>query len=366
MADQPPRPWKDGAEASPDEAFTAELVRRVALINPRPAEVGAGWDDVVERVVRPRGVPRVVWVAAAAALLLVAVGWFAGRRTAAGAPAPVVATPAPPAPAPHLPGSPPPTPPPMIAVEPYPAPAHPSEVPHPPPVKEPEAAPLPKGWVASKGASWAPAEEGAIKLEHGRLEALGRPGAAARVQTPEVTVVSAFARFATDVTESGTLVVVLEGDVVVSSAKEKLSLHPGESRLFPSVAVPSALEPLPPEQGNPACAKESLDNRLSCLADQAEGDGLKAQTALYEKAYLEANAGRPAAAEATLRELLKRFPKGVLDPEARLALLRVLMAEDKQEAALQVGHGFLTECAGDPRQHEVASFVDTLEWIRSR
>ncbi len=357
------RAYKDGAEINPGLEQAAALLREEAAVEPRPVDLRAGWDDVMERVaVRPSGASQVLWFFAAMAtgvVLTLSILKPGGRVTPPPAPIARVIR----APAPH------PTPAPSTGVVAEVEPEPPAPVPaarpaaHPAPVVAAQDA-VPVDWVTSKSTVWTRLEKGGARLDWGRLDFTPK-GSDVRLETRSATVVCA-GRFAADVTEAGTEVIVYEGTAQVASASGAVTLTAGQQRLFPLPTTVRALEPLPFEQGNPACARASFDNRLTCLAEQAQGDGLKAQAALYERAWLLANAGRNDAAAQTLRESLERFPQGALHPEVRLALLRVLMAQEQTDAALAVARGFSTACPDDPRRDAVISWVATLEWIRNR
>jgi outer membrane protein assembly factor BamD (BamD/ComL family) len=111
---------------------------------------------------------------------------------------------------------------------------------------------------------------------------------------------------------------------------------------------------------------ESLDARIACLSSQAKADDLKAQSALFERANLEAQAHRPAGAAETLRESLRRFPDGALAPEVRLQLMRLLASEQEYDGAIEAGRDFLKAYPDDPRGEDVSGFVSRLEWLRAR
>ncbi len=375
------KPWKDGDES--DRA--AELVRLVSGIQPRPVDVAKGWDGVIERVAKPKS-SRLVWFAAATAAVLLAylslnsspaplVGERAGVRgqlseakkqtepvrAAQGTTQPVAkpveekpqVTPAPPQQ--------------KVAKLTPPAPAaKPVEA---QPEREadiPPAQPV-ENVTASAGAVWTTPGESSLKLERGRVE-VAPHAEAYTVTTPEVSVVATNARYAADVTEAGTVLRVLEGEVEVYSfaTKQPVILRAGEERAFATFAPPSALDVVPPEVSSPACARHSLDQRVACLSLEAKGEGMKAQAALYEAAYLQSRAGRPAGAELLLRESLRRFPSGVLHPEVRLALIKALEAQHRRPQAAEVAREFLEVCADDPRVVDVQNFLRALEWLESR
>lgn len=361
------RPWRETPE-DPDRA--AQLVRSVADIAPRPVDVARGWDGVIERVAKPKS-SRWVWLAAASAAVLLAwvsLKWSVTPVHAVAPAAAVVAARAPECVEPQMcvEGSPPavapggvapkrpPRPPRVARAEPLPAP--------------PEAEPQPpQHLVAAAGAVWSLPLEGGVRLERGRFEVQPHEEAYP-VSTPEVSLASQSARYAADVTEAGTSVRVFEGEVEVFAfaGQQSVTLRAGEERVFAPGNAPSALDIVPPEVSSPACARHSLEQRVACLGNEAKGDGLRAQAALYEAAYLLARAGRAPTAELTLRESLRRFPHGVLHPEVRLALIRALHAQRRLSEAADVAREFLEACPDDPRTADVTALLRTLDWLESR
>jgi TolA-binding protein len=166
---------------------------------------------------------------------------------------------------------------------------------------------------------------------------------------------------------AGTQVQVFEGEVAVSAPHMRaVAMHAGETRLFASDDT-GALDAPPPELLSEACTLlESLDDRLVCLNEESRGSGLRAQAALYERAWLQAENGQPDGAAATLFESIKRFPEGPLQPEARLALLRALLAGNRRSEAVEAARSFVSACPDDPRVPKVEAFVLALEWAGSR
>lgn len=375
MSDPTPmRPWRD----SDDNDRAAEVVRLVAGISPRPVDIGKGWDDVIERVARPKS-SRLLWFAAAAAAVLLAwvsLQWpFSPQRPTA-TPAPVVALKAPECEEPQMcmEGSAPAAPAvvaPSVVVPPKrqqaPRVAVVEEA-HAPAEEEAPAAPQgPKDVVVASGAIWSQPSEGSLKLDRGSIEVKPHQEPYT-VTTPEVTLASTNARYAADVTEAGTVVRVFEGElaVIATANRHQVTLSAGEERMFPAGPAPSALDVVPPAVSSPACARYSVEQRVACLVNEARGEGLRAQAALYEAAYLQVRASRAAGAELTLRESLRRFPRGVLHPEVRLSLIKALTAQRRLGEAGEVGRDFLTACPDDPRVADVEAFLRTLEWLESR
>jgi hypothetical protein len=375
----------------------AQLLERVREISPRPVDVASGWDRVIERLARPHGARWASLAAVGAAVLLawVSLQWR-GRGAQTSLPAPSVAARAakcegfgcqrgptggevashqsagqrgpqtqmciedPPSAKQAVAAVP------LRAVHAVVAAAPPPSLPEPPLVEAPAQQP-PQNVVTSAEAVWSVPVEGSLEVERGRFE-VGPHAEPYTVTTPEVSLASSSARYAADVTEAGTTVRVFEGEVevVTFASKQQVTLRAPEERSFTPGSAPSALDVVPPEVSSPACARRSFEQRVACLSSEAKGEGLKAQAALYEVAYLLARSGRAATAELTLRESLRRFPQGVLNPEVRLALIRALYAERRLGEAGRVAREFLAECPTDPRAAEVERFVKTLEWLESR
>jgi hypothetical protein len=379
---EPMRPLREAPEpsGSPEELRAAELVKLVSEIQPRPVDVAKGWDDVIERVARPHRSSRFLVAAACAAMAVLA--WMSiewRMKTAPVPPREAMAQVAPVAPkqVPLLPVAPTP---PAVAERQVAAPPSKPKAPKAvePPLSSPplvevaqadeaKAPPVPEHVTAGPHTIWSAPGDDSLRVEHGRVEIESHPERYT-VVTPEVSVAASNARFAADVTENGTSVRVFEGEVAIFTpgSKEQVVLRAGDERTFVSASAPSALDVVPPEVSSPACARRSLEQRVACLNEEAKGEGLKAQTALYEEAYLLARAGRAATAELTLRESLRRFPEGVLHPEVRIALLKALMMQGRLREAAEVGHEFLAQCPDDPRVTDVMGFLRNLEWVQFR
>jgi hypothetical protein len=352
---EPVRRWSDGeVAATPSEERAAQLVRSVAGIAPRPVDL-SGWDGVIEKVARPKSALLPVWFVAAA--LAASLMVFTVARLFGNPPSrPIVAA---------LPPSPEPRP---LKAEPVERTAEVAvQVPSPSPAPLKEKAPVrDETLAAASGAKWSRSAEGTVQLDQGRLELKASVAEPSKVKTREVSVATTDARYAMEATQAGTSVWVFQGSVEVSTRGGVVVVRAGENKQFSTAQVPSALEPMPLDQASPSCARLSLEGRLSCLDHEAAGEGMRAQAALYEKAYLQANAGRTAAAEETLKGSLQRFPRGVLHPEVRIALMWVLVAQRRYEDAEAVAGGFLSACADDPRYADVQSFLKTLDWLRQR
>jgi len=219
--------------------------------------------------------------------------------------------------------------------------------------------------VASQGANWSNTA-GQLRLDSGRLElthALPHP---VRVITPQVTIEARNARFAADVTGAGTSVTLFEGELVGRSGDASRALAVGETFSWPatpaiakSLAAPqAAMEP------NKACANSAPGERAGCLKHEGAGSGLAAEVALYELGLTQAKAGRLDEAQAAWEESLRRFPDGVLAPEAHLSMLVSLTESRRFERAVAVAKDFEARFPADPRRAEVAALREKLEPLR--
>jgi hypothetical protein len=192
-------PWARSAEVPPEEAAAAAAVKRAVEIPPRPVELSAGWDGVLERAMKPERSPGRWLVVAVPVALLLAVS--------------VKAT---------------------LAVRPH------------------DEAPA---LVASTAARWDSGADGGVQLTAGRLETTRR--VAMTLESPQVTLWTDASRFAAEVVAEGTRVTVFEGEVFVRSGGEVRTLRAGESGLWPvTPPLPKALElnaPPPSSCGDDAC-----------------------------------------------------------------------------------------------------------------
>jgi hypothetical protein len=360
----------------------AKLIELTKQIPPRPVDVGSGWDGVIERVARPRvRFAPLFWGGAAAAALVLA--WVSMQQPPPPKPAPVVANvtpePAPSEPAMCVETVCPTTPPPQVVVaevKPAPQPVRPkAAVPQvepltPAPLVEAEVPPRPQPperIAAADDAEWSASAPDTLKVERGKVEVLPRDERYTLV-TPDVSIAGTQARYLADVTSGGTSVRVFEGEVEAFNTltRQYVTLRAGEERYFAPQNAPSALDIVPPAVSSPLCARHTLEQRVACLSAEARGEGLKAQAALYEQAYLQSRAGRPAGAELTLRESLRRFPRGVLNPEVRIALFKALLAQRRFGEAAEAGRDFVAENPDDPRVAEVEMTIRNAEWVESR
>lgn len=189
-----PVPWSRGEPVSAEERAAARAVTRATEIAPRPVELSAGWDAVLERATKPS---RAGWRVLTVTLVALAVVVAGVVRLQRGAPA----------------------------------------------------------VVAAADAHWEQRTDGGVHLTRGRVETTR--AVAVSLESPQVSVLTRGARFAAEVVAEGTRVTVFEGDVVVRSGGEERVLHAGESVLWPvAPELPATLEvpPAPPSScsGTPA------------------------------------------------------------------------------------------------------------------
>lgn len=221
MSHQPLTPWRDGH--ADDDRRAAELVQRAHEINPRPMDVGAGWDAVLKRATKPRTSGRLLLFAGALAMLAGVVGTATVLRS-----------------------------------------------------REPVV-------VAAQGTQWEKRDDGAVQLQVGRIQT---PRAVTmRVESPQVTLLARECRFAAEViaespgAEAGTRITIYEGSAVVRSGQGvERTLSAGESVLWPATPViPAALAPTTAPRAT-ACTD------TDCLERAVKGEGVEAEVALFELA----------------------------------------------------------------------------------
>lgn len=201
---------------------------------------------------------------------------------------------------------------------------------------------------ASAGASWSQ-QQGVVKLEAGRLS-VGRAGdALIRIDTPHVALEARRSRFLAEVIESGTSLVVAEGEVTVRAGGVTRVVKAGESLVWPPAPeIPSALlDTTAPSVRR--CDELPDASRHACLEDEARGSTLDAQAALFELGTLQ-----------SLDESLRRFPDGVLHPEVRLRRLVLLIKARRFDEAREAARDFEAACPTDARLPEVRSLRGSL------
>lgn len=220
---EPQRPWREGVPKASDESVrrAAEVVASTHRIEPRPVELSAGWNGVLQRVTRsgPSTVTLVLGGLVAASIgVVVTVAVMRAR-----APAATV--------------------------------------------------------VASSGTQWARQQDGAVQLQRGQLKTVRR--VSLRLESPQVSVVATDCSFAAEVIAEGTRVAVFEGTAVVRSGEGvERTLAAGESALWP--ATPEIAPSL--SAGRPGAVVDASCSDVACFEQAARGDDLKAEVALFELA----------------------------------------------------------------------------------
>jgi hypothetical protein len=215
--------------------------------------------------------------------------------------------------------------------------------------------------VSASDAVWT-LEGRTVRLTSGRLTVQQRSSDQAfQIVTPHVAIEGGRCRVAAEVSVDSSVVLVEEGEVVARSAQGRRRLLAGQSSTWPPTPeIPSRLEP---GAASSACA-HAEGPVLACLEQQALGEGLTAQAALYELGKLHGREGYPKEAIAAFEESLRRFPGGVMDPEVRLGLLVQLTRARRFSEAHTVAVDFEQRFPDDPRREDVARIKADLERVR--
>ena len=183
-----------------------------------------------------------------------------------------------------------------------------------------------------------------LTIVSGHVEVAARRPLTVRAGGYELFVQNA--RVAFDVTAQGAVVLVERGEVVQRDADGRRVLRAGD-RLEP--AAPLEL----PAAHSEACAPGAD----GCLTALAEGSGLEAETALYELGLSAHERGDAAAALARFTEHQRRFPDGVLAPEASIGVMLSHTALKNRAAAAVEARRFVERFPEDPRVARVRSLA---------
>jgi hypothetical protein len=182
-----------------------------------------------------------------------------------------------------------------------------------------------------------------LRLDRGRLEAKvdDRPSSEPKlvVETPDVEVVVTGTVFAVDVTDSDpehaavTHVSVNKGRVVVRRAgKDIAAVSTGQMWSSEAAEEAAVTAPAPPSEA-PAAAPERA-RTATPSAETANLGTLANENRLFRSAIDARNRGDDRGAIASFNELLSKYPKSLLTPEARIERIRALVRTgDKGEAA---------------------------------
>ncbi len=246
-----------------------------------------------------------------------------------------------------------------------------------------------------------------LRLGRGELRAFVQRQSPERpvvLQSPHLRIVVLGTRFDLNVDRVETSVELIEGTVRVESALGQVMLYSGErilssdARLNPipsarrdfaesALPAPGLAAPSPDPRTHPHPARAGVgraarpsrqqlalapapaparvadceqladsDEREECLARLSQGEGFAAQNALYSLGIrqLAQGAGGEPRALGYFTELSRRFPSGVLAPEAYLRRLELLRKAERSAEALAVAEAFAANFPSDPRTEGIA------------
>lgn len=227
--------------------------------------------------------------------------------------------------------------------------------------------------AAVKGAPFKAERQGdRIVLHQGKLE--GQPvDTLTQLLTPHMTVAWKAARFLAFVTPERTVLSVDEGYVVARRGETERLVSKGEQLTATATAfsgggselIPGGLKQMPEVQGE-RCQHANVEEAARCLAEVAAGSDLAAQNALFELA-LRSRGQSSDAAIAQWREYLRRFPDGVLAPEAQVGIAVELTSSGRLSEALQETQRYLAKWSEEPSAREVVELRTRLEtWVGPR
>ncbi|MET0342774.1 MAG: FecR family protein [Polyangiales bacterium] len=188
-----------------------------------------------------------------------------------------------------------------------------------------------------------------VALERGTLTASVGPRRQQEplsIVTPHVAVVVIGTRFSVVVEGDQTKVAVEHGRVRVDRGARSVFVDAGDAlksddpRLAP-----------PPDSPFPASSAPCADapQRRRCLREAARGRGLAAENALFALALHERDERRdPDAALSLLRTYVRRFPRGVLVPDAVLTAARLLRETGREQEACALVARHAAQLASPP------------------
>jgi hypothetical protein len=139
------------------------------------------------------------------------------------------------------------------------------------------------------------------------------------------------------------------------------ALAASDARPLPGAAAPAAASPLSnPEQGEPTvncltfARAGDAPQAEQCFEQQAKGDNLSAEVALYELARLRRDMlGKPALALLALDEYGRRFPHGYLSREVSFSRLELLQKLGRSGEVLRASAELLASPSGSERAPEL-------------
>lgn len=195
-----------------------------------------------------------------------------------------------------------------------------------------------------------------VELRAGTVDLKNRTPTPMVVQTPDLEVAVLAGHVAVEVVNGRSMVTVFEGSAQVRRDGVEVQVRAGE-HLTGDDARFERPRLLPPQVGASDGACETRD----CLERAAEGDDVRAQTALMRLGLMAMAQHALPTAEAWARRSLARFPDGVLAPEAHLMVLGVL-AEQRRDAEATVEANWYLAHAGDsPMAPQVCLLQGDLE-----
>ncbi len=177
-----------------------------------------------------------------------------------------------------------------------------------------------------------------------------RPRRALRVRAGSVEVTLQRGQAAMDVSSDGISIRVEEGEAVVRDGDTTQRLKANQGL---TVVPPPPVQLELSEARTESCAPGAAD----CLSTLAAGDGLEAETALYELALGAHERGDTAEAIARFAEHQRRFPDGVLAPEASIGLILGHLSARDRAAAEAEARRFIERFPSDPRVPRVRALA---------
>jgi len=198
--------------------------------------------------------------------------------------------------------------------------------------------------IAAPGAVYT-LEGRTLTIVAGHVEVVARRPLTVRAGGYDLVLTNARAAF--DMTTQGATVFVESGEVVRRDAGKAQVLYAGQ-RLEPPAppALPEAPE-LPAL--TPAHSETCAAGGEACLGALAGGDGLEAETAVYELGLIAYDRGDAKTALDRFTEYQRRFPDGVLAPEASLGVMLAHTALRDRAAAAAEAKSFVNRFPSDPR-----------------
>lgn len=209
----------------------------------------------------------------------------------------------------------------------------------------PPAAPVAEV-MASAGASYS-LQGRTLSIQSGRM--VLQPRGPLTVRAGEIELALQGARVAVDVTDLGVVVRVESGEAIVNRNGVSTRVAAGEK--LEAMSEPLALAPVVGHAEGCGAGDEA------CLGERAAREGLEAETALYELGFLAFERGDARVAVERFREHQRRFPDGVLGPEASVGLMLGLSRLRDGEAASDEAKRFLERFPTDPRAPRIRLMV---------